>query len=137
MSKPVAVSDPRRGAPRRRVVPFWRTRLARGGALVVACGLMGAGLGYSWSEGWIAQGADYTEHWAFIAPRRAPLPAVVNTLWPQTPIDRFVLARLAAENDPGGRNPVGVVVVPTPPAPPILSDPLSPAAPAPPPPPEP
>ena len=46
---------------------------------------------------WIAQGADYTEHWAFIAPRRAPLPAVVNTLWPQTPIDRFVLARLAAE----------------------------------------
>jgi hypothetical protein len=46
---------------------------------------------------WIAQGADYTEHWAFIAPRRAPLPAVVNTLWPQTPIDRFVLARLEAE----------------------------------------
>ena len=66
MSKPAAVSDPRRGAPRRRVVPFWRTRLARGGALVVACGLMGAGLGYSWSEGWIAQGADRAK-WAAIA----------------------------------------------------------------------
>ncbi|HWE40779.1 MAG TPA: PSD1 and planctomycete cytochrome C domain-containing protein [Isosphaeraceae bacterium] len=46
---------------------------------------------------WIASGAEYREHWAFVPPRQAPLPAVRNTSWPRNPIDVFVLARLEAE----------------------------------------
>jgi hypothetical protein len=46
---------------------------------------------------WIAQGAEYNEHWAFLPPRRPPLPAVQNRAWVKTPIDRFVLARLEQE----------------------------------------
>jgi hypothetical protein len=43
---------------------------------------------------WIEQGAPWSEHWAFVAPRRPPLPKVANAAWPRTPIDYFVLARL-------------------------------------------
>ena len=43
---------------------------------------------------WIADGANYEQHWAYIAPKRAPLPAVKNTAWVRNPIDRFILARL-------------------------------------------
>ena len=46
---------------------------------------------------WIAAGAEYKQHWAFIAPKRAPLPPILNTSWPRTAIDRFVLARLEKE----------------------------------------
>jgi hypothetical protein len=43
---------------------------------------------------WIEQGATWTQHWAFIAPKRPPLPAVSNSKWPRNPIDKFVLARM-------------------------------------------
>jgi hypothetical protein len=43
---------------------------------------------------WIAQGAAYTQHWAFVPPRRPPLPRVKNASWPRNPVDAFVLARL-------------------------------------------
>lgn len=46
---------------------------------------------------WIAEGAEYTQHWSFIAPKRAPLPAVKNTKWGHNEIDRFILARLEAK----------------------------------------
>jgi len=46
---------------------------------------------------WIAQGAIYEPHWAFIAPKDSPLPAVKNASWPKNPIDRFILARLEEE----------------------------------------
>ncbi|MGO8698062.1 MAG: PSD1 and planctomycete cytochrome C domain-containing protein [Limisphaerales bacterium] len=46
---------------------------------------------------WIAQGAAYQPHWAFIAPRQAPLPEVRDTAWPRNAIDYFVLARLENE----------------------------------------
>jgi hypothetical protein len=46
---------------------------------------------------WIAEGAEYQPHWAFVAPRRPALPAVADAAWPRNPIDRFVLARLEAE----------------------------------------
>ena len=36
------------------------------------------------------------DHWAFQPPGRPQLPAVRDGAWPQTPIDRFVLARLEA-----------------------------------------
>jgi len=46
---------------------------------------------------WIAAGATYEPHWAYVRPSRPPLPAVNNTAWPKNAIDRFILARLEAE----------------------------------------
>lgn len=46
---------------------------------------------------WIAAGADYKMHWAFVAPERPPLPAIKNTAWPRNAIDHFILARLEQE----------------------------------------
>lgn len=56
---------------------------------------------------WIAEGASFTEHWAFQpVPASVPLPDVVrgpetrapqDERWPRQPLDRFVLARLEAE----------------------------------------
>lgn len=43
---------------------------------------------------WIAEGAEYQPHWAFITPRKALPPAVKNEAWPRNPIDRFVLGKL-------------------------------------------
>jgi hypothetical protein len=45
---------------------------------------------------WIAAGAKYQQHWAFVPPVQAPLPKVRQTDWPRNPIDYFVLARLEA-----------------------------------------
>lgn len=45
---------------------------------------------------WIDQGAQWSSHWAFIAPKLSPLPAIKNALWPRNPIDYFILARLEA-----------------------------------------
>ena len=47
---------------------------------------------------WIAGGAEYSPHWAFVPPRQRPLPKVKQTSWPRNPIDRFVLARLEARD---------------------------------------
>ena len=46
---------------------------------------------------WIAQGAQYQPHWAFIAPKRPALPRVRNEKSARNAVDRFVLARLEAE----------------------------------------
>lgn len=46
---------------------------------------------------WIAEGAQWEKHWAFVAPTRPELPAVNDTNWSRTPIDRFILARLERE----------------------------------------
>ncbi len=46
---------------------------------------------------WIADGADYGQHWAFVPPRQRSLPKVKQTNWPRNPIDRFILARLEAK----------------------------------------
>jgi hypothetical protein len=48
-------------------------------------------------EQWIAEGAEYEAHWAFVPPRQASLPAVKQTEWPKNAIDYFILARLEAE----------------------------------------
>ena len=47
---------------------------------------------------WIAEGAEYKPHWAFIAPKQSPPPEVHDTAWPKNEIDHFVLARLEKEN---------------------------------------
>jgi hypothetical protein len=46
---------------------------------------------------WIAVGADYKIHWAFVAPGRPALAAVKNSTWPRNAIDHFILARLEQE----------------------------------------
>jgi hypothetical protein len=46
---------------------------------------------------WIAQGAKWQQHWAFIPPQRARLPEVKDARWPRNAIDHFVLARLEKE----------------------------------------
>jgi hypothetical protein len=43
---------------------------------------------------WIEQGAEYKQHWAFIAPERPELPMVKNSRWPRNAVDDFILARL-------------------------------------------
>ena len=43
---------------------------------------------------WIAQGAEYKQHWAFVKPVRPALPRVKDADWPQNGIDNFILAKL-------------------------------------------
>lgn len=40
---------------------------------------------------WIAEGAEYKDHWAFIPPLKPVLPKVANKTWPKNPIDYFIL----------------------------------------------
>ena len=45
-----------------------------------------------------AAGGASRKHWAYVAPRRPDPPGVRDARWARTPVDRFVLARLEAEN---------------------------------------
>ncbi|MFC7336821.1 PSD1 and planctomycete cytochrome C domain-containing protein [Haloferula chungangensis] len=47
---------------------------------------------------WIKEGAQWGEHWSFTPPKKHAVPKVTNTSWPRNDIDRFVLARIEAEN---------------------------------------
>ena len=47
---------------------------------------------------WIAQGAKYQKHWAFVTPVRPKLPVVKDSAWQKNEIDRFILARLETSN---------------------------------------
>ena len=46
---------------------------------------------------WVAQGADFQQHWAFVPPTRPALPAVKKGAWARQPVDLFILARLQTE----------------------------------------
>ncbi len=46
---------------------------------------------------WIAEGAEYRDHWAFERVERPAVPEVKTTAWPKNPIDQFILARLEQE----------------------------------------
>jgi hypothetical protein len=46
---------------------------------------------------WIAEGAKYQTHWAFVAPRRPPLPVVRDQHWSRGELDTFILSRLDRE----------------------------------------
>ncbi len=48
-------------------------------------------------KSWIAAGANWPEHWAYVKPQRPPLPPVRAAQWPRNEIDRFVLNRLEQE----------------------------------------
>lgn len=46
---------------------------------------------------WIREGAKWEDYWAFVPPKRQPLPDVTQRNWVRGPIDRFILARLEKE----------------------------------------
>jgi hypothetical protein len=47
---------------------------------------------------WIAQGAEFKPHWAFLPlPDDVPVPEVTELGWSNGPLDRFILARLERE----------------------------------------
>ena len=46
---------------------------------------------------WIAAGATYEPHWAYVPPKRPLVPVVKDSAWPKNEIDRFILAKLEAE----------------------------------------
>jgi hypothetical protein len=46
---------------------------------------------------WIAEGAEWQPHWAYVVPKRPEPPTVTDPTWAKNPIDRFVLARLEKE----------------------------------------
>ena len=50
---------------------------------------------------WIAQGAKYGEHWAYVAPQKPAIPAVKNNQWGRNDIDAFILAEIEKQ----GLNP--------------------------------
>ncbi len=43
---------------------------------------------------WVAEGAKWKEHWAFVEPVKAPLPEVQHRNWAVNEIDRFLLAKM-------------------------------------------
>ena len=45
-------------------------------------------------EKWIAQGAEYKEHWAFIPPVAPEVPQNKDTVWGENEIDNFVLDKM-------------------------------------------
>jgi len=47
---------------------------------------------------WIAQGAEYEGHWAFLPLANPQPPGVKDEAWIANPIDRFILARLDQES---------------------------------------
>ncbi|MDH3585268.1 MAG: PSD1 and planctomycete cytochrome C domain-containing protein, partial [Phycisphaerae bacterium] len=47
---------------------------------------------------WVEQGAAWSQHWAFVPPKRHEPPQVKQGDWPRNAIDPFVLARLERES---------------------------------------
>ena len=45
---------------------------------------------------WVEDGAKWSSHWAFEPPRKLDPPAVKSVAWPNSAIDRFILARAEA-----------------------------------------
>jgi mono/diheme cytochrome c family protein len=46
---------------------------------------------------WIAEGASWEPHWAYIPPTRAAPPLVKRADWPRGPVDRFILAGIEGQ----------------------------------------
>ena len=46
---------------------------------------------------WIAEGAEWEEHWAYDPPKRVEPPEVKKSDWVRNPIDQFILSKLEVE----------------------------------------
>ncbi|MEM6258573.1 MAG: PSD1 and planctomycete cytochrome C domain-containing protein [Planctomycetota bacterium] len=57
---------------------------------------------------WIAEGAEYTDHWSFVKPVKPEAPDVQDKGWSSNNIDRFIFAKLAEQglepNEPADRS---------------------------------
>ncbi|MES2660572.1 MAG: DUF1553 domain-containing protein [Verrucomicrobiota bacterium] len=49
-------------------------------------------------ERWVAQGAKYEEHWSFIPPKRAEIPAVSHPEMVNNPVDAFIQEKLSEKS---------------------------------------
>ncbi len=47
---------------------------------------------------WINEGADYTEHWAYVPPQRPTVPAIQGDTWSAGPIDAFILKEMQSRH---------------------------------------
>lgn len=47
---------------------------------------------------WIEQGAEYAEPWAYVLPKKHPIPQITGDKWSENWIDHFLLARFEEEN---------------------------------------
>ncbi len=47
---------------------------------------------------WIAQGAEYKTHWAFVTPVRPAIPTPKDAAWARNDIDKFILQKLEQHN---------------------------------------
>ncbi len=60
---------------------------------------------------WIAEGAQWQGHWAFIPPTKPALPNVSDSTWANNEIDYFVLSKLEKENlHPNKRAPKNTLI---------------------------
>ncbi len=48
-------------------------------------------------ERWIAQGAEWQNHWSFVPPKESAVATISNEKWPSAPLDRYILQRLDRE----------------------------------------
>ncbi|MDB6111629.1 MAG: Protein of unknown function (DUF1553)/Protein of unknown function (DUF1549)/Planctomycete [Pedosphaera sp.] len=48
-------------------------------------------------KSWVTEGATWSQHWAFVPPKRPELPRTANKRWARNGIDVFILARLERE----------------------------------------
>ncbi|MCW5963229.1 MAG: PSD1 domain-containing protein [Bryobacterales bacterium] len=53
--------------------------------------------GAVWPDSASAANATLHQHWAFVPPKRPPLPVLRDAAWARNPVDRFILARLEQE----------------------------------------
>lgn len=47
---------------------------------------------------WIQEGAKYEKHWAFVAPKKAPLPKVDHNRWVSNEIDYFIAEKMEGKS---------------------------------------
>ena len=47
---------------------------------------------------WIAQGAQWKQHWAFTPPAKSDLPSIQTKEWIKNPVDQYILAKIIAIN---------------------------------------
>lgn len=47
---------------------------------------------------WIEQGAEWKDHWAYVAPQKPNIPENSNDNWVRNPIDQFILNRLEEQS---------------------------------------
>ena len=56
---------------------------------------------------WVAQGAEYQAHWAYVPPDPPAVPTVKQAAWVRNPIDAFILGTLESKGSARRPRPTG------------------------------